>query len=202
VNARENAYNAMAENKWGLALDVLKVGVNAFMIDPDVAMLRNPLPYMETLPECDMYTMMEGDSIDGTADEVASGGGYHQKAYEIMYDNLMNTGYTMFRAYVVRPTRAIFGVRWGLWSRVLLGVRLVPSVCLARVCGRGTGSCGASDHGYRTHHKLHSMLWPILVRPGCHHVFDVDFLQHGPHAQRDRRILGVPRPQRREGARP
>jgi hypothetical protein len=82
---REHGYNKMSENKWRLALDILQLGVGAMMIDPDIAMLRNPLPYLvsvrmlikmdhnnlriikivqETLPSCDFTTMMECVSND------------------------------------------------------------------------------------------------------------------------------------------
>lgn len=95
---RQGGYNLMTMNKWGVTRDILAMGVNAFMVDPDIAMLRNPLPYFETLPTCDYITMMEGDSIDGRADEVIASGGFAQKAYDIVYDNLMNTGYSLYRS--------------------------------------------------------------------------------------------------------
>jgi Nucleotide-diphospho-sugar transferase len=68
-------YGDMSAFKWQLAKRIVDAGVGALMSDPDIVVLRNPLPYISTLPSCDIYIQLDVD-YEGTFDSVKSRGGF------------------------------------------------------------------------------------------------------------------------------
>jgi hypothetical protein len=97
-SCRTVPYNAMVMHKWYMALQVMQAGVNVLVVDSDVVMMRNPLPLFDTLPVCDMMSMMEYPGRDNAhcnynADGLPGMPDYGKKSW-----SYMNTGYTYFRA--------------------------------------------------------------------------------------------------------
>ena len=68
----EKAYNAMALVKWDITAQLLAMGYDVLILDPDLALLRNPLPYLETLGSCDI--MSQVDSLLDPTGTLASPG--------------------------------------------------------------------------------------------------------------------------------
>ena len=56
-------YAEMSAYKWALAAQLLARGARVLLADPDVVLLRNPVPYIATLPRCDVYMQMDVDWV-------------------------------------------------------------------------------------------------------------------------------------------
>lgn len=109
-------YRAMSMYKWRATHALLKAGVDVLMSDPDIVILRNPLPYIvsdlcmrptlymralayrcntlssqATMPRCDLYTQLDSGA-DMTGQWVRKNGGYGDGH---MYTN---TGFVYFRS--------------------------------------------------------------------------------------------------------
>lgn len=96
-NFREKAYNEMALVKWDISIALLELGYDVLLLDPDLVLLRNPLPYFETLGRCDISIQMDS-LIDPSHDIVLSQGGYSFR--EEGFDNFFNTGGILMRRCV------------------------------------------------------------------------------------------------------
>lgn len=92
---READYNRMAMVKWDVAIELLELGYDVLILDPDLAILRNPIPYFETLGVCDLS--MQLDSLmDPTYENVLARGGFAFRREG--FDNYYNTGGVLIRA--------------------------------------------------------------------------------------------------------
>lgn len=88
------AYNSMTEHKWRVAAAVLATGQHALMVDPDVALLRNPAQYLDAAPQCDLATMIEVNDGDASPVSLRAQGGFAFDAFA----NWVNTGFVLFRS--------------------------------------------------------------------------------------------------------
>ena len=88
-NFREKDYNRMALVKWEITIQLLEMGYDVLLLDPDLALLRNPLPYFETIADCDMTLQMDSP-MEPTGPNVIKDGGYAFR--EEHFDNFYNTG--------------------------------------------------------------------------------------------------------------
>lgn len=118
---RNDAYNAMSLFKWEFSMKLLERGYDVFMLDPDLAIKRNPLPYIETLGDCDFYLSLDSVDYDPTGPEVRSRGGYVAHDPKIA-DNYYNTGVVYMRA---RPRTVAFLRAYLAWAneKVVSGSR-------------------------------------------------------------------------------
>ena len=94
---RNREYNSMSLFKWEFSLQLLERGYDVFMLDPDLVIKRNPLPYIETLGDCDFYSSLDSVDFEPTGPAVREKGGYvcHDKK---IADNYYNTGGVFMRA--------------------------------------------------------------------------------------------------------
>ena len=90
---REAGYNLMSAYKWEKVLELLGGGRHVLMSDPDIVFLRNPVPYLYTLPACDVYPMVDLSTGFG-AREVREKGGFTVRGYM----NYYNGGFAYFRS--------------------------------------------------------------------------------------------------------
>ena len=85
--------------RWQVALELLDMGFDVLLLDPDLALLRNPLPYFETLPACDMLVSIDAAADPTGAHSVQTGGCTIPGGVEgTNFYNFFNTGVIMFRA--------------------------------------------------------------------------------------------------------
>lgn len=81
-----------------VALELLDLGFDVLLLDPDLALLRNPLPYFETLPACDMFVSIDSNSEPTMSHVVQNGGFAVPGGVEgVNFNNFFNTGVIMFR---------------------------------------------------------------------------------------------------------
>jgi len=57
-------YNEIVRHKWRLALKLLHRGLHPFILDADVVLLRNPLNFMQDLPDCELTVTAESAGRD------------------------------------------------------------------------------------------------------------------------------------------
>ena len=88
------AYNSMALMKWNISLSLLDLGYDVLLLDPDLVILRNPLPYFETIAACDISIQLDS-TMDPTGDNIVSTGGYSLRLEGL--DNQYNTGGILMR---------------------------------------------------------------------------------------------------------
>ena len=110
---RNAAYNAMSLFKWEFSVELLQRGYDVFMLDPDLAIKRNPLPYIETLGDCDLYLSLDSVDYDPTGPEVRARGGYVAHDPKLA-DNYYNTGVVYMRA---RPRTVAFLRAYMSWAK-------------------------------------------------------------------------------------
>ena len=103
---RQGGYSAMSQYKWEFTLKLLEIGYDVLVLDPDLVLKRNPLPYFETLGDCDIFSSLDAVDMEPSGENVRQAGGYvcHDKKMALNY---YNTGGTLLRA---RP-RAVAWLR-------------------------------------------------------------------------------------------
>lgn len=104
---REPEYNRMAMVKWDVSIQLLGLGYDVLLLDPDLVILRNPIPYFETLGVCDLNMQLDS-LIDPTADNVLANGGFSFQREG--FANYYNTGGVLMRAGAGGATRRV--LRW------------------------------------------------------------------------------------------
>ena len=95
---RQKAYNQMALVKWKLALEFLKLGVDVLVLDPDIVLLRNPIPYFDTIPPCDMSFQIDSFTNYSSNFIKAHGGYSFEDLGNYHIDNFYNTGFILHRS--------------------------------------------------------------------------------------------------------
>jgi Nucleotide-diphospho-sugar transferase len=95
---RQKSYNQMALAKWRLALKFLELGVDVFVLDPDLVILRNPVPYFATLPPCDMTFQIDSFANYSGNFVRAHGGFAFEDLGNYHLDNFYNTGFILHRS--------------------------------------------------------------------------------------------------------
>ena len=136
TNFQTTEYNRIVDHRWEVLAAVLDAGYNAFLVDADAVLQRNPLPYIQTLPpDCDGYIAIDIALNEGSKDTVLKRGGY---AEDDVY-NFMNMGLFLMRAgprssAVVTAFRTYLGSRtkgdsvddqtkWNTWFQTNYRIR-------------------------------------------------------------------------------
>ena len=101
---RQAKYNELSLVKWELSLELIKLGYDVLLLDPDLVILRNPLPYLETVGDCDLSFQMDSH-FDPHGDSVRHAGGYALFDTDVTIPNFYNTGGFMLRS---RPRTRVF----------------------------------------------------------------------------------------------
>eukprot|EP00667_Euglena_gracilis_P013838 EG_transcript_14299 len=106
---RTKWYNQIVRYKWQIVVDVLRSGRPLLLSDVDIHWRRNPLPYLATLPQCDLYfgTDMRDLSVDLNTSSYALTPPFPGDGFT----NWVNTGFML-----MRPRPAVIA----LAKRVLL----------------------------------------------------------------------------------
>jgi hypothetical protein len=95
---RQKAYNQMALVKWKIALEFLKLDVDVLVLDPDIVILRNPIPYFDTIPFCDMTFQIDSFANYSGNFVKAHGGFAFEDLGNYHIDNFYNTGFILHRS--------------------------------------------------------------------------------------------------------
>lgn len=70
---RKGDYNKLALIKWDIAISLLDLGYDVLLLDPDLVLHRNPLPYFETLGTCDISIQLDS-TMDPTRENIMRNG--------------------------------------------------------------------------------------------------------------------------------